>query len=251
MSASPRPPSLVLLPGLAGDARMWADVHSQLDLPLAVTVSQAHSHADDTSISAMARRLLAETDGPLLLCGASMGGMVAMEAVHLAPERVAGLVLCGTNARAETPEMRALRTDAIALFEAGDFADLIRANVEFAFHPDSLRRPGLVQRYVDFVLDAGGAQLARQNLAVTMRPDARVHLPQCACPVLVLCGDSDQLTPPALSEEIAALVPHAELLWVGRCGHMLTMEHPEAVAAQISRWLHQQAWVPAKVSTLH
>lgn len=202
MSASPRPPSLVLLPGLAGDARMWGDVHSQLELPLAVTVSQAHSHADDTSISAMARRLLAEADGPLLLCGASMGGMVAMEALHLAPERVAGLVLCGTNARAETPEMRALRTDAIALFEAGDFADLIRANVEFAFHPDSLRRPGLVQRYVDFVLDAGGAQLARQNLAVTMRPDARVHLPQCACPVLVLCGDSDQLTPPEHSQEI-------------------------------------------------
>ena len=243
MSASPKPPSLVLLPGLAGDARMWADVHSQLDLPLAVTVSQTHSHADDTSISAMARRLLAETDGPLLLCGASMGGMVAMEAVHLAPERIAGLVLCCTNARAETPEMRALRTDAIALFEAGDFADLIRANVEFAFHPDSLRRPGLVQRYVDFVLDAGGAQLARQNLAVTMRPDARVHLPQCACPVLVLCGDSDQLTPPEHSQEIADLIAQAELHWIARCGHMLTMEHPAVVSQHIKRWLLQHGFI--------
>ena len=243
MSASPRPPSLVLLPGLAGDARMWADVHSQLDLPLAITVSQAHSHTDDTSISAMARRLLAETDGPLLLCGASMGGMVAMEALHLAPERVAGLVLCGTNARAETPEMRALRTDAIAVFEAGDFADLIRANVEFAFHPDSLRRPGLVQRYVDFVLDAGGAQLARQNLAVTMRPDARVHLPQCACPVLVLCGDSDQLTPPEHSQEIADLIAQAELHWIARCGHMLTMEHPAVVGQHINRWLLQHGFI--------
>ena len=222
---------------------MWADVHSQLDLPLAVTVSQAHSHTDDTSISAMARRLLAETDGPLLLCGASMGGMVAMEAVHLAPERIAGLVLCGTNARAETPEMRALRTDAIALFEAGDFADLIRANVEFAFHPDSLCRPGLVQRYVDFVLDAGGAQLARQNLAVTMRPDARVHLPQCACPVLVLCGDSDQLTPPEHSQEIADLIAQAELHWIARCGHMLTMEHPAVVSQHIKRWLLQHGFI--------
>lgn len=245
MSSLATPPTytLVLVPGLAGDARMWADVQSQLDLPLAVKVSQAHSHADDTSISAMAMRLLAETDSPLLLCGASMGGMVAMEALRLAPERVAGLVLCGTNARAETPEMRALRTDAIALFEAGDFADLIRANVEFAFHPDSLRRPGLVQRYVDFVLDAGGAQLARQNLAVTMRPDARVYLPQCACPVLVLCGDSDQLTPPEHSQEIADLIAQAELHWIARCGHMLTMEHPELVGQHIKRWLLQHGFI--------
>ena len=235
--------SLVLIPGLGCDERLWLPVAAHLPRAMPTTISLAHMHAADTTIAAMATRLLAQTPGRLVLCGASMGGMVAMEALRLAPERVAGLVLCGTNARAETPEMRALRTDAIALFEAGDFADLIRANVEFAFHPDSLRRPGLVQRYVDFALDAGGAQLARQNLAVTMRPDARVHLPQCACPVLVLCGDSDQLTPPEHSQEIADLIAQAELHWIARCGHMLTMEHPAVVSQHIKRWLLQHGFI--------
>ena len=191
----------------------------------------------------MATRLLEGNPGQLLLCGASMGGIIAMEVLRQASERVAGLVLCGTNARPESDAMRELRASAIEMFEAGDFADLIRANVALAFHPDSAARPELVQHYLDMVLFAGGAQLARQNRVISARPDARQHLPLCACPVLVLCGDSDQLTPPECSQEIADLVAHAELLWLGRCGHMLTMEHPQAVAAAMQRWLQQHGWL--------
>ncbi len=243
--------SLVLIPGLGCDERLWLPVAAHLPRAMPTTISLAHMHAADTTIAAMATRLLAQTPGRLVLCGASMGGIIAMEAARQVPERIAGLALCGSNARPESPEMRVLRESAIEMFEAGEVDDLIRANVAMAFHPSAAANAALVQQYLDMVLSAGGPQLARQNRAITQRPDARLHLPSLRCPTLVLCGDSDQLTPPALSEEIAALVPHAELLWVGRCGHMLTMEHPEAVAAQISRWLHQQAWVPAKVSTLH
>ena len=53
------------------------------------------------------------------------------------------------------------------------------------------------------------------------------HLPSLRCPVLVMCGDSDRLTPPECSREIAATVPQAELVWVAQCGHMLTMEKPD------------------------
>ncbi len=69
------------------------------------------------------------------------------------------------------------------------------------------------------------------------RPDARLHLPQVACPTLVLCGDSDQLTPPECSHEIAAVIPHAELKIISDCGHMLTMERPAEVNAALLAWL--------------
>ena len=55
--------------------------------------------------------------------------------------------------------------------------------------------------------------------------------------MLVLCGEDDQLTPPERSREIAALVPHAQLQLVPRCGHMLTMEQPQAVNAALDAWL--------------
>lgn len=236
------PASLILIPGLGCDERLWIPVAAHLPRSMPATISLVHMHKDDTSITAMATRLLANNPGPLVLCGASMGGIIAMEAMRQAPERIAGIALCGSTAKPEGTEMRTLRQAAIEMFEAGDCEDLIRANVAMAFHPDAASDAALVQRYLDMVLPAGGTQLARQNRAITHRPDARLHLPQCACPTLILCGDSDQLTPPDCSQEIADLIPHAELRWIGRCGHMMTMEHPEAVAVHITRWLQQHGW---------
>jgi len=232
-------PSLVLLPGLACDQRLFEAQLPALPPALPVQVSDAHARHD--RIEAMAAAVLAENAGPLILCGASMGGMVAMEVARQEPGRVAGLALLGTNARAETPEMFELRGSAIELFENGEARDVIEFNAGIAFHPSRAGDTALLRRYVDLVLDAGVQQLVRQNRALMVRPDARSHLPALRCPVLVMCGDDDRLTPPECSREIAALIPQAELVWVAQCGHMLTMERPELVNATLGAWL--QRWV--------
>lgn len=225
---------LLLLPGLAGDEVMWRSQLSALAprRPLVADVHMRHPSVED-----MAAALLAEHPGELILCGASMGGMVAMEAARQAPRRIAGLALLGTTARPESDDMRQLREDAIALFSQGRVHEVIAPNVAFAFHADQAQEPGLLAAYLDFVLRAGAEQLIVQNCAVIARPDARPHLPALRCPTLVMCGDSDQLTPPEHSREIAALVPGAQLVMVPRCGHMLTMEKPDAVNAALQRWL--------------
>ena len=69
------------------------------------------------------------------------------------------------------------------------------------------------------------------------RPDARLHLPAVRCPTLVVAGESDLLTPPECAREIAELVPGAQLHLLPRCGHMLTMEQPDAVNALLLGWL--------------
>ncbi|MDM0077166.1 alpha/beta fold hydrolase [Variovorax sp. J2P1-59] len=230
-------PTLVLLPGLACDERLWQAQLPALPSTLDVRVSDVHMRHD--RIEAMAATVLAEHPGPLILCGASMGGMIAMEAARQAPERVVGLALLGTNARPETPDMYKLRESAIELFERGEARDVIELNAGFAFHPKQAGDAALVQRYVELVLDAGATQLIRQNRALMERPDARPHLSSLRCPVLVLCGDSDRLTPPECSREIAALMPHAELVWVAQCGHMLTMEKPEFVNTTLAPWLQR------------
>ncbi|HSI54978.1 MAG TPA: alpha/beta fold hydrolase [Ramlibacter sp.] len=228
----------VLLPGLAGDETMWQAQLAAL-APWQPAVADVHMHHD--RIEAMARALLQKYSGPLVLCGASMGGMIAMEAARQAPQRMAGLALLGTTARPETPDMRQLRETAIELFAQGRVADVIEPNVAFAFHRENAGNAALVRAYIDFVLRAGADQLIRQNRAVIERPDARTHLPSIACPVLVMCGDSDQLTPPEYSREIATLVAGAEIMMVPRCGHMLTMERPDVVNAALSAWLERLA----------
>jgi len=224
--------TLVLLPGLAGDSAMW-----RAQLPALArwqpVVADVHRHAG--SIPAMAAALLRQHPGDLLLCGASMGGMVAMEAARQAPGRIAGLALLGTDARADAPDMIALRESAIVLFAEGRAREVIEPNIAMAFHPDNAA--ALSTAYLEFVLAAGAEQLIRQNRAVIARPDARPHLPRLRCPVLVMCGEADRLTPPERSREIAALVPQAQLVLVPRCGHMLTMERPDVVNATLSDWL--------------
>jgi pimeloyl-ACP methyl ester carboxylesterase len=228
--------SLILLPGLAGDAVMWRHQVTGL-ADWQPQVSDVHMrHA---TIPEMAAALLARHAGPLVLCGASMGGMVAMEAVRQAPDRVRGLALLGTSARPEDEEFRVVREKAIVLFEQGRTREVIEPNAAMAFHPRHAQDAELVASYVDFVLRAGDRQLVRQNRAVIARPDARVHLPQVRCPTLVLCGADDQLTPPDRSREIASLVPGAQLVLLPDCGHMLTMEQPDPVNAQLRRWLQQ------------
>ncbi len=237
MTSSARPVRLVLLPGLACDARLWRDQLHALPAAFDTKVSDAATRYG--TIPAMAAAVLRENDGPLILCGASMGGMIAMEAARQAPERIAGLALLGTNAQPEGAETYALREAAIGLFERGDVRDVIEPNIAFAFHPVQAADHKLTQRYLEIVLDAGAVQLIRQNRAVMKRPDARTHLGLLRCPVLVMCGDSDTLTPPACSREIAALVPQAELVWVPQCGHMLTMEKPALVGATLLDWLER------------
>jgi pimeloyl-ACP methyl ester carboxylesterase len=224
--------TLVLLPGLAGDATMWREQITALTRwrPLVTDV-----HAREDSIPAMAAALLSQHAGPLVLCGASMGGMIAMEAARQAPERVHGLALLGTDARPDSPEMIAVREAAIELFAQGRAREVIEPNIGMAFHPANAQ--ALSADYLRFVLAAGAEQLIRQNRAVIARPDARPHLPRLRCPVLVLCGEADRLTPPERSGEIAALAPAATLSMVPRSGHMLTMEQPAFVNAALSQWL--------------
>ena len=129
---------LIFLPGLASDTRMWQD---QLDaMPSAWTTCVSDVHFRHASIADMAKALLAEHPGDkLVLCGASMGGMVAMEAARQCPERIRGLALLGTSARPETPDIQALREAAMVLFEQGRALEVLQANVPLAFHASRLQ----------------------------------------------------------------------------------------------------------------
>jgi len=169
--------------------------------------------------------------------GASMGGMIAQRLAAAHPQRVASLALLGTSARADTPELIRLRSEACALFEQGRVDEVLRANVAFAFHPDHQRDDALVQAYLAMIRRAGAAQLIGQNRAVMARPDLRPRLPVLRCPTLVAVGEADALTPPECAQEIAAAIPGARLHTIAGAGHMLTLEQAEAVTRLLLDWL--------------
>jgi len=231
--------SLILLPGLACDATVWREQLPALATHHFVRVSDVHFRFD--TLPEMAAALLAENPGRHVLIGTSMGGMLALEAQRQAPQRVAAMALLGSTARADTPELLRLRSDAIVLFEQDRVDEVLRANVLFAFHPNSTRNRALIDGYLAMLRRAGAPALIRQNRAVMARIDSRPLLASAACPVLVGCGEADLLTTPEHARELAALLPQARLDMLPGAGHMLTMEQPERVNALLLRWLETLA----------
>jgi len=227
--------TVILLPGLACDAALWRDQLPALSALHTVRVSSVHERHVD--LPSMARALLAEHAGPLVLVGSSMGGMLALHAHREAPKRIAAMALLSSTARADTPELIKLRSDAIVEFERGGAELVLRANAMFAFHPAHAEDAARVDDYVANILRVGVAQLIAQNRAVMARADMRPWLADIRCPLLVACGDCDLLTPQEHSREIAQAVPHARLEIVPLAGHLMTWEQPERVNALLLQWL--------------
>lgn len=225
----------VLLPGLACDAGLWSGQLGALGPRHGPRVADVHTRAP--TLPEMAALLLAEHPGELVLIGASMGGRIALEAAQQAPGRVRGIVLLGSTARADTEELRALRTEAVTQFESGRGEELLEANVWFVFHRSAWDDVALLDRYRAMLRRAGFAQLVRQNRAMMAAQDFRPRLPAIGCPVLVVCGENDGVTPPECSREMAQAIPGSRLALLPDCGHMLTMERPAAVNALLQDWL--------------
>lgn len=226
--------TLVLLPGLLNDHRLW---NHQVAVLAPLAQAMVADLTRDDSLAGMAARVLALAPERFALAGLSMGGYVALEILRRAPERVERLALLDTTARPDAPEQSQRRKDAIAIAQAGGFEKIMPSMLPGLVHPDHLaleRVGGLVK---DMARAVGAAAFARQQTAIMHRPDSRPGLPRIACPTLVVVGADDVLTPPERAEEMAALIPDVRLEVVSTCGHLSTLEQPEAVSALMADWL--------------
>jgi pimeloyl-ACP methyl ester carboxylesterase len=225
---------LLLLPGLLCDRALWA---AQVEDLADVAEPRVADMTRDDSLDGMARRALGEAPPRFALAGLSMGGYAALALMRMAPERVERLALLDTSARPDTPEQTERRRDLIALVGRGQFKGVPARLMPLFVHPDRLADAALTGAIAAMVARVGKDAFLRQQAAIMARPDSRPDLPRIACPTLVLCGREDALTPPAVSQEIAARVPGAALEIIERSGHMTTMERPAAVNAALRRWL--------------
>ena len=181
--------------------------------------------------------MLAEAPPRFALAGLSMGGYCAQEILRQAPERVLRLALLDTSARADTDEQRARRRGLIELAQKGQFKGVTPRLLPLLIHPDRLEDTDLTTVVTGMAERIGRDAFLRQQKAIMDRPDGRADLAVVGCPTLVLCGREDALTPLELHEEMVRLIPDARLEIVEQCGHLSTIERPDAVNAALRRWL--------------
>jgi pimeloyl-ACP methyl ester carboxylesterase len=226
---------IVLVPGLNCSARLYAPQIPELWRHGPVTVAD---HTRDDTMAAIARRILEAAPPRFAYVGLSMGGYIAFELMRQAPERVVKLALLDTSARADVPEITELRSQRIALAEGGQFDEVIETTWGPLVHP-MFRTGGTYKAiHVAMCRDVGPQAYVRQQKACRSRIDQRPMLSSIKCPTLVLVGAQDEPTPPHLADEIAAGIPGARLVKVPECGHLSTVERPEAVTRELVDWLN-------------
>jgi pimeloyl-ACP methyl ester carboxylesterase len=225
---------IVLVPGLNCSARLYAEQIPALWDFGPVTIADHRGH---DSVVAIAAHILATAPPRFALVGLSMGGYIAFAIAREAPERVARLALLDTSARPDTPEQSERRRGMIALAEGGRFSEVPDLLFPVFVHRNR-QDDGKLRAIVRTMAEETGPQaFVRQQHAIMTRPDCRPQLASIHCPTLVLVGEGDELTPPALSEEIAAGIAGARLVRVPDCGHLSTLERPEAVSRALVEWI--------------
>ncbi len=225
---------VVLVPGLNCSPRLYAEQIPALWRFGPVTVAD---HTRDDSMTAIARRILAAAPPRFALAGLSMGGYLAMEVARQAPERVAKLALLDTSARSETPEQTKARQRVMELAKTGRFAEVPDLQFPVFVHRNRHGDEALKKLVRIMAEETGAEAFLRQEQAIIGRLDAGPGLAAIKCPALVLVGAGDELTPPELSQEIAAAIAGSRLVVIPDCGHLSPLERPAAVNRALVDWM--------------
>ena len=225
---------ILLIPGLSCTAEIWARQIPQLWSRGPVTVA---NHTGGTTMAEIATGILATAPPVFALGGISMGGYIAFEIWRQAPERVKGLALVDTSARADTPDATKRRRSAMAVTRAGRFEQIVALAFPITVHPDHVGDPTLLSLHTRMALAVGADTYVHHQDAIITRPDSRPDLQNITVPTLVIVGDADQLTPPEFAREMASGLPNATLSVVPDAGHMALAEQPDATNAALLAWL--------------
>jgi pimeloyl-ACP methyl ester carboxylesterase len=226
----------VLIPGLVCSPRLYAEQIPALWRFGPVTVAD---HTRDDTMSGIARRLLAQAPPRFALVGLSMGGYVAFEVQRQAPDRVAKLALLDTTARPDSPEQTEQRRRQMELARSGRFGQ-IAGTLFPRFVAASRYGDQALEAIVRMMAEETGAEaFVRQQIAIMQRVDSRSGLGAIHCPTLVVVGAEDAVTPPDRAAEIAAGIPHARQVVVPDCGHLSTLERPQAVTQALVELLSE------------
>ena len=227
---------LVLLPGMMCDARAWATQLTVLSYERPVTVAPV---CVGDRIEEIASELLSSLPSKFALCGHGLGGVIALEVLRRAPERVLRLALIGTNPLSDTPQEAADREPRMIGAKSGRFESMLEQEILPRHVANGPLRAHAMAELQEMALSLGADVFARQERALQRRRDQQSTLRRITQPTLVLAGAEDQVVPLKRQEFLAELIPYAKLGVLEGIGHMTMLEDPEGTTEAIYAWMRQ------------
>jgi pimeloyl-ACP methyl ester carboxylesterase len=225
---------LVFLPGMMCDARLFGPQIAELSADTAVMVAPI---TRGERIEQIASGLLDLLPKRFALAGLSMGGIVAMEVLRRAPDRVSRIALMDTNPLAELPNVAAAREPQIIAARTGRLLEVMRDEMKPNYLAPGPYRADVLTLVMDMADALGPDVFVAQSRALQRRRDQQATLSRCKVPALILCGAHDALCPIQRHEVMAELIPNAVLKILPDAGHLPTLEQPAETTAALRAWM--------------
>lgn len=227
---------LLLLPGLSSTQELWDGVRAALPVGI-VCHPQENPALDD--VDEIAAEILATAPPRFALAGFSFGGYVALAIAAMAAERIERLALISTGANADSAQTAASRSELIGLARSGDYESIDGKLTRFLLHPHRQDDAAIHARRSRMSSDYGADRFVAHQRAAMARPARDATLASIRVPTLIAVGREDRITPLAQHEEMARRIPAADLVVFERCGHLVPLEAPLALAGALTKWMTQ------------
>jgi pimeloyl-ACP methyl ester carboxylesterase len=162
-----------------------------------------------------------------VLCGLSMGGFIALNALKRFPSRFEALVLCDTQCIADTMEVKENRYKAIDEIKANGATDFSEGFIKKVFHKDSITNKKELVGQLRIVVYSNSQHIISQGLvALAERSETCSTLSAITIPTLIICGREDEVTPLAQSEMMHQNIKGSVLQVIDNAGHVSNLEQP-------------------------
>lgn len=228
--------TLVMIPPMLADARVFAHQLQEMSQMNAVMIAPASC---GERIEEIASQILSWAPPKFALCGMGLGGMVAMELMRRASDRITRLALISTSPLADTPEAAAAREPHIIAARAGRWEDVLHHEINSTWMAPTSDKVDLVRQLTEMGRALGPDVYVKQARAMQRRKDQQATLRNLQQPTAVICGRHDGQYQLKRHEFLAALIPYAQLEIIEGAGYLPTMEAPEATTDALQRWIRQ------------
>ena len=239
---------IIFLHGFPFDKTMWQDQLEFLKTTHRLIACDIRGFGKSTdeesvlSIDLFANDLIMFMDeldlDKVIICGLSMGGFIALNAMERFPSRFEALMLCDTQCIADTPEVKAKRYKTIDEIKEHGVTDFNEGFIKNVFHEDSLTsKPELVEQLRSVVFSNSPQIITQGLMALAGRSETCSSLDKINIPTLIICGREDAVTPLAQSEFMNKHIKSSTLHIINNAGHVSNLEKPNEFNEYLGKFL--------------
>ena len=241
-------PTIIFVHGFPLDKSMWKKQVEALETNYRVITYDIRGHGNsesgdvDFSIDLFAEDLLCLMDtlkiNKAAICGLSMGGYIALNAILNHPQRFSALILCDTNCFADSPEARENRMKTIGSLRESSVEKYADLTINKLFAPSSfVTRKAEIAAVKAMIMNTNELSLSKTLVALASRIETCTKLSEINVPVLIMVGDLDTVTPPENAQFMHNSIKGSLLVILEQAGHLSNLENPEQFNNQLNWFL--------------